>query len=155
MIGQAIAIALHVVGAVIWVGGMFLINVCLRPALGVLEPPPQRLRVLRATLQKFFPWVWVSILLIVGSGYYMVFVTFGGFRGVGMYIHWMQMFGWTMIALFMWLFHWPWLAFKRAVDAEDWPTAVTNLDLIRQIVTVNMPLGLLVIIIGASGRYWG
>jgi len=28
----AIAIALHTLGAVVWVGGMFLIYVCLRPA---------------------------------------------------------------------------------------------------------------------------
>jgi uncharacterized membrane protein len=35
--------ALHIFGAVVWVGGMFAIYVCLRPALGTLEPP-QRLR---------------------------------------------------------------------------------------------------------------
>ena len=30
----------------------------------------------------------------------------------------MQGIGWVMIALFAWLFHGPWLAFKRAVDAS-------------------------------------
>ena len=34
MLVQSIAVALHLVAAVIWVGGMFLIYVCLRPALG-------------------------------------------------------------------------------------------------------------------------
>jgi hypothetical protein len=43
--------------------------------------------------------------------------------GAGLYIHLMQMIGWLMIALFIWLFHGPWLAFKRAVDVEDWPSA--------------------------------
>ncbi|MEX0753403.1 MAG: hypothetical protein WD073_10840 [Xanthobacteraceae bacterium] len=149
---HALVIALHVIGAVIWVGGMFAIYVCLRPALGTLEPP-QRLRLLRATLQKFFSWVWASILLILGSGYWMVFATFGGFSGIGMSIYWMQLFGWTMVALFFWLFHWPWLAFKRAVEAEDWASAGASLDLIRQVIAVNMPLGLLVIAIGVSARY--
>jgi hypothetical protein len=50
----AVALAVHIFGAVIWVGGMFAIYVCLRPALGTLDPP-QRLRLMRVTFQKFFP----------------------------------------------------------------------------------------------------
>jgi hypothetical protein len=42
----ALALALHTLGAVVWVGGMFAIYVCLRPALGTLEPP-ERLRLMR------------------------------------------------------------------------------------------------------------
>ena len=150
----AFALALHVLGAVVWVGGMFVVYVCLRPALGTLEPP-QRLRLMRVTFQKFFPWVWVAILLLLASGYWMVFYTFGGFKNVGMHVHVMQGIGWVMIALFLWLFHGPWLALKRAVDAGDWPTAGANLNRIRQIIAINLPLGLLVVVIGASGRYWG
>jgi uncharacterized membrane protein len=150
----ALAIALHILGAVVWVGGMFAIYVCLRPALGILEPP-QRLRLMRVTFQKFFPWVWIAIVLLLASGYWMLFTTFGGFARAGSHIHLMQGIGWVMIALFVWLFHGPWLAFKRAVDAEDWPRAGASLTRIRQIIAVNLPLGLLVAVIGASGRYWG
>src|SRR5690348_12877334 len=89
---HSIAIALHVISAVIWVGGMFLIYVCLRPALGVLEAP-QRLQLMRAVLARFFPVVWGAILTILATGYWMLFVTFHGFSGVGMQIHWMQLFG--------------------------------------------------------------
>ena len=42
-----------------------------------------------------------------------------------------------------------------AVEAGDWPTAGANLNRIRQIIAVNLPLGLIVVVIGASGRYWG
>ena len=127
---------------------MFAIYVCLRPALGALEPP-QRLRLMRVTFGKFFPWVWLAILLLLASGYWMLFTTFGGFAAASPYIHLMQ-----MIALFVWLFHGPWLAFKRAVDVEDWPSAGTSLNRIRQIIRVNLPLGLVVVVIGGSGRYW-
>lgn len=150
----ALALALHVLGAVVWVGGMFAIYVCLRPALGTLEPP-QRLKLMQVTFRKFFPFVWLSILLLLGSGYWMIFMTFGGMRNIGMHIHLMQGIGWVMIVLFLWLFHGPWLKLKRAVDAADWPAAGANLNRIRQIIAVNLPLGLLVVIIGASGRYWG
>jgi uncharacterized membrane protein len=40
-----VALALHIFGAVVWVGGMFAIHACLRPALDALEPP-QRLRLM-------------------------------------------------------------------------------------------------------------
>jgi len=85
----------------------------------------------------------------------MVFVTFGGFSHLRLHINLMQAVGWVMIALFVWLFHGPWLAFKRAVDVRDWPRAGASLNRIRQIIAVNLPLGLIVVIIGASGRYWG
>ena len=150
----AVALAFHILGAVVWVGGMFAIYVCLRPALGTLEPQ-QRLRLLRVTFGKFFPWVWMSILLLLASGYWAMFAALGGFAGAGLHVHLMQGIGLVMVGLFAWLFHGPWLAFKRAVDAQDWPTAGAAHNRIRQIISVNLPLGLLVAVIGASGRYWG
>jgi uncharacterized membrane protein len=150
----ALALALHIFGAVVWVGGMFAAYMCLRPAAGPLEPPV-RLKLWRAFFAKFFPWVWLAIVLLLGSGYWVLFMTFGGFRGAGMHIHIMQGLGWVMIGLFLWLFHGPWLKFKRAVDASEWPAAAASLNDIRQIIAVNMPLGLIVVIVGASGRYWG
>ena len=55
-----LALTLHILGAVVWVGGMFAAYVCLRPAAGALEPP-QRLTLWRGFFAKFFPWVWVSV----------------------------------------------------------------------------------------------
>ena len=153
MTATAIAVALHIFGAVVWVGGMFAIYVCLRPALVTIEPPA-RLRLMRATLGNFFPWVWIALLLLLVTGYGMVFVTFGGFATLPLHVDLMQAIGWVMIALFLWLFHGPWLAFKRAVDSENWPNAAASLDRIRRIISINLPLGLVVVVIGASGRFW-
>ena len=153
MTTTAIAVALHIFGAVVWVGGMFAIYVCLRPALITIEPAP-RLRLVRATLGNFFRWVWIALLLLVATGYGMVFVTFGGFAALPLHVDLMQAIGWVMTALFLWLFYGPWVAFKRAVDSENWPIAAASLDRIRRIISINLPLGLVVVVIGASGRYW-
>jgi uncharacterized membrane protein len=147
------ALALHVLGATVWVGGMFAAYVCLRPVAGGLEAP-QRMKLWRGFFQKFFPWVWVSVVALVVSGYWMLVTYFGGFAGAPVYVNAMQALGWVMILLYAGLFHGPWLKFKRAVDAEDWPAAGEQLALIRQIIMINLPLGLIVVIIGGTGRYW-
>ena len=154
MLQTTLALTVHVLGAVDWVGGMFAAYVCLRPAAGALEPP-QRLRLWRRFFAKFFPWVWACILLLLLSGYWMLLTGFGGFAGAPLYINLMQAIGWLMIALYIWLFHGPWLKFKRAVDAQDWPTAGARLSRIRQIIMINLPLGLIVVVIGGTGRFWG
>ena len=154
MLETTLALTFHILGAVVWVGGMFAAYVCLRPAAGVLEGP-QRLKLWRGFFAKFFPWVWVSLVLLLGSGYWMLLTAFAGFRGAPLYIHLMQGIGWLMVALFVWMFHGPWLKFKRAVDAQDWPVAGEQIELVRQIIMVNLPLGLIVVVIGGTGRFWG
>ncbi len=154
MLLNSLLLAAHVIGAVVWVGGMFAAYVCLRPATGAMEPP-QRLKLWRDFFAKFLPWVWVSVLLLLGSGYWMMFASFGGFKGAPLYINLMQLLGLVMTGLFVWLFHGPWLKFKRAADAQQFPVAAGHLGRIRQIIAVNLPLGLLVVVIGATGRYWG
>ena len=148
-----LTLALHILGVVVWVGGMFAAYICLRPAAGALEAP-QRLRLWRGFFQKFFPWVWVSVVLLVASGYWMLSVYFGGFAGAPLYVNLMQALGWVMILLFAGLFHGPWLKFKRAVDGGDWAAAGAQLSRIRQIIMINLPIGLIVVIIGGTGRYW-
>lgn len=154
MITLSVALTVHILSAVIWVGGMFAAYVCLRPAAGSLEAP-QRLTLWRNFFAKFFPWVWVSVLLLLASGYWMLVTTFGGFKGAPLYINLMQTLGLVMVVLFVWLFHGPWLKFKRAVDAKEFPTAAGQLNRIRQIIAFNLPLGLIVVAVGGSGRFWG
>ena len=154
MLETGLALAFHILGAVVWVGGMFAAYVCLRPAVGPLETP-QRLALWRRFFAKFFPWVWIAWIALVVSGYWMLATTFGGFRGAPVYINIMQALGWIMILLYVFLFHGPWLKFKRAVDAQNWPAAGAELNRIRQIIMINLPLGLIVVVIGGTGRYWG
>ncbi len=153
MITITIALTLHVLSAVVWVGGMFAAYMCLRPAAGPLNAP-DRLMLWRRFFQKFFPWVWASVVLLLASGYWMLLTYFGGFANAPPYVNYMQALGWVMVLLYVWMFHGAWIKFKRAVDGADWPAAGAQLNRIRQIIAINLPLGLIVVIIGGTGRYW-
>jgi uncharacterized membrane protein len=146
-------IALHVLAAVVWVGGMFFAYMVLRPSAGALEPPV-RLALWRRVFGRFFPWVWASIILLLISGYGMVFLHFGGFAGVGLNVHVMQATGILMMLLFMHLFFGPWRRFAKAVERQAFPEAAKTLNQIRQIVAINLVLGIVTVIAGASGRFW-
>jgi uncharacterized membrane protein len=57
--------------------------------------------------------------------------------------------------LFFHLYFAPNRRLQAAVARADWPTAGRNLGQIRRIVEINLVLGLVTAVIGASGRYWG
>src|ERR687892_2777276 len=115
-----VGLALHILGAVVWVGGMFLAYVVLRPAAGMLEPPA-RLALWRGVFERFFPWVWASIVALLLSGYGMLFLALGGFAGAGMHVHIMNLTGLVMMALFLHLYFAPWQRLRRALGAGDHP----------------------------------
>jgi uncharacterized membrane protein len=149
-----LGLTLHILGAVIWVGGMFLAYVVLRPFAASLEPAA-RLALWRGVFEKFFPWVWASIVALLASGYGMLFLALGGFAGAGVHVHIMNLIGLIMMALFLHLFFAPWRRMQRALDAGDNAAAAGQLGQIRMIVAINLTLGLITCVIGASGRYWG
>jgi uncharacterized membrane protein len=66
----------------------------------------------------------------------------------------MQGIGIVMMLLFMHLFFVPWRRFCRAMTGKHFTEAAKNLDQIRRIVAVNLVLGLITIVVGASGRFW-
>lgn len=153
MTPASFAIVLHILSAVLWVGGMFFAHQVLRPVAVQQFEPPQRLKLWTQVFRRFFPWVWVCIVLLLLSGYWMVFRLFGGMSGIGLHIHIMQALGWLMILLFMHLYFAPFRRLKEAVITEQWPEAGKRLNQIRLIVGINLVLGLIVIAIAAGARY--
>ena len=146
-------LAIHILAAVVWVGGMFFAYLVLRPSAGPLDPPV-RLPLWRRVFGRFFPWVWASVAALLISGYAMIFVGFGGFRGAGLHVHVMQAIGIVMMLLFFHLYFAPWRRFREAVDAGALPEARGRLEQIRLVVAINLVLGLVTVAVGATGRYW-
>jgi uncharacterized membrane protein len=150
----SILLILHTLSAVVWVGGMFFAHQVLRPAAASLEPAP-RLTLWSRVLGRFFAWVFAAIILLLLTGYSLVFAVYSGFGGVGLYVNLMQGIGILMMLLFLHLYFAPWRRFRAAVAGQDWAEGGRQLGQIRTIVTVNLVLGVIVVAIGSSGRYWG
>jgi len=153
MIGLVVLLAIHIVAAVFWVGGMAFAYTILRPAAGPLEPPG-RLPLWRRVFARFLPWVGVSIVALLVSGFWMIFIIFGSMAAAPTYVNVMLAVGIVMMLIYLHLVFAPWKRFRRAVDASLWPDAAKALAQIRMLVGINTILGAIVIIVGGAGRYW-
>ncbi len=150
---MATAVSLHILAAIVWIGGKSFAILVLRPAAGALEPP-ERLALWRRIFRRFFPWVWLAVVVLLATGYWMIFEGFEGFAHLPLYIHLMHGIGWLMALIFLHLWFAPYKRFKAALDAGEAPEAAASLNQIRWIVTANLVLGLINAAVGASGRYW-
>jgi uncharacterized membrane protein len=128
--------AVHVLCAVVWVGGMFFAYVVLRPSLAVLEPP-QRMALHGQVFRRFFLIVWHAMPLIVLTGLAMIFAVFGGMAAVTWNIHVMLLLGFVMAAIFLAIFFGPYRTFRASPNAA-------SLDAIRKLIGINLVLGLLI-----------
>lgn len=148
-----IAITLHLLAVVVWVGGMFFAYMALRPAAATLLEPPQRLPLWANTFARFFPWVWAAVILLPLTGYWMILNVFGGFGNLALYIHIMQAVGILMMLIFVHVFFAPYRRLRKAVTAGDFVTAGKQLAIIRKLIGLNLILGMTLIVVASSGRY--
>lgn len=145
-----IALLAHVLGVVIWVGGMFFAYMALRPAAVQTLEPPQRLPLWAATFDRFFPWVWLSVIVILGSGLYLM-GQMGGFGTSGVHVRAMLTLGVIMMLIFAHVFFAPFRRLKRGVAAQEWKPAGAALAQIRILVGVNLSIGIIVVFISKAG----
>ncbi len=151
----SLLLSLHVLAAVIWVGGMFFAHQCLRPVAASLLEPPVRLAQWVGVFDRFFPWVWVSVIVLSISGYSLLFRLFGSMGNAPLYVHIMNGIGLLMIAIYLFVYFVPYQKLKNAVIIQTWPEGAAQLARIRFLVGVNLSLGLIVIALGSGGRYLG
>jgi uncharacterized membrane protein len=145
---------LHVVAAVLWVGGMAFAILVLRPALAAIEPP-QRLLLHAGVFRRFFLIVWHAMPIILISGWLLLFFWYGGFRGAGWHVHLMHLSGLAMAAVFALLFTGPYRSFRAAMARGDTAFAAGAADRVRRLVQLNLALGLATVAVAAWGRFPG
>jgi uncharacterized membrane protein len=147
----SVLLALHLLGVVVWVGGMAFALLVLRPALAVLEPP-QRLALHSEVFRRFFRIVWHTMPLVLLTGYAMLFgvPTFstglGGFAGANPAVHIMHLLGLVMTAIFLFIVFVPWKAFREATVPQAKAAAA---DRIRGLIRINLVLGVVTVVVAA------
>jgi len=142
-------LALHIVCAVLWVGGMFFAYVIVRPSLSVIEPP-QRLLLHTQIFRRFFLVVWHVMPLLLLSGFILLFGLFGGMANVPWNIQAMMGIGILMAAIFVVLVFGPYARFRRTTDRAR---MTANIDSIRKLIGVNLVLGLITVVIAALSQF--
>ncbi len=150
---MSLALILHILAAIIWIGGMFFAHVVLRPSTGALDQST-RLALWDRVLGRFFTWVWLSIAALLLSGFAMVFIGYGGFAVLPRNISLMMSVGMLMAAIFTYIYFVPWQRFHRGVLAADWPGAEQSIKKIRRLVGLNLLLGLATVVLAAAGAYF-
>lgn len=144
--------ALHVLSIIVWIGGMVFVHFFLRPAVAQLEPPA-RLRLMHDVLGRFFQAVLVASLLTLATGVWMLgrvakqVVQAGG--SFEMPLAWtiMSVLGVAMVAIFMHIRFALYKRLGRFVSAGDWAAGGSVLAKIRTWVSINLGLGVLIILV--------
>lgn len=142
---------IHLLSIVVWVGGMFFAYMVLRPSAADVLQPPERLRLWDKVFSSFFNWVWLSIFLVLVSGFYMIYL-FGGFRGLPHYVNLMFLLGIIMTIIYVYVFFKCYVPFNRMVSKQEWPAAGAVLGTIRKLVGLNLSIGLLTVVVAIIGR---
>lgn len=148
------ALALHMLAAVVWVGGMFFAHVILRPAMAPMRPE-ERMSLRARLLKRFFGWVWAAVITLFVTGYGVLYFGYEGLAGAGLHVRLMEVIGLFMMVLFGWMYFVPFRNFNQALADGDAATGEAEFVRIRMVVAVNLVLGLVVSAMGATGNFWG
>ena len=149
MLAFALPYTLHVLAALVWVGGMFFAWLVLRPATVAALDGPARLRLWVEVFRRFFGWVWVAVAILAISGIGMLHMRFSGFETAPKYVQLMMGGAIVMFALFLRVQALLLPDLRAAVQAEDWPAGAAALGRIRRVVGINLIVGLVLVAIAA------
>ena len=133
----------HLGAGIVWLGGMTLLVLSLRPVAIQRMAPPERLALMSDVLSRFFVMVWVAIALLLASGFWMLSVS--DMKLVPKGWHAMSGLGLVMCAIFVHIWFAPFKRLKRSVARSDWPEAGRAMGQIHPLVLTNLGLGWLAV----------
>jgi uncharacterized membrane protein len=144
-----VALFLHLIAVVVWIGGMVFAHFCLRPSLADVSPQ-LRLPLIEAVFGRFFGWVGAAVIVILISGGFLL-TRFGGGHApwplnlmAALGIVMMLVFGHLRFAVFP--------RVRRAVQAQVWPEGARAVNMMRRLVLTNLIIGVVTIGVAVYSR---
>ena len=150
MTAFALTYSLHVLAALIWVGGMFFAWMVLRPAAMTALEGPQRLKLWVEVFKRFFVWVWIAVVILPISGVGLLQLRFNGFETAPRYVQIMMGLYIVMVALFIRIHSLQLPELRKAVETGQWSEGAAALGRIRRLVGINLIVGLVLVAIASA-----
>lgn len=150
MTAFSLAYSLHLLAALIWVGGMFFAWMILRPAAVTALEGPVRLKLWVEVFQRFFVWVWLAVVILPISGVGLLQMRFSGFETAPRYVQIMMGLYIVMVALFIRIQSLQLPELRKAVQDQQWAEGAAVMGRIRRLVGCNLIVGLVLVAIAAA-----
>lgn len=144
----------HILAVIVWIGGLFFVTMVLAPTLKKeISQNSTRIALMHVLLRRFFFWVLIASLLLLLTGYSMVFVFYGGFAALSVPVWLMVVLGTIMVMIVLHTFFAPLKRLRRAVRDQDWQAGAKALGQVRMLANINLGLSFVVILVGIWGVF--
>ena len=149
---SSIIVFLHVISAVIWVGGMIAIRFAVHYSMQNIEDPKIKLARTLELLKRFFNMVIPAILTLLITAIIMIIAL--GFKGTELYnVVVIKEIIWSIMTLIFITIYIKRVKAQKAFDNNDFLNAKNNLlPIATYFIPINIVLGLVAIFLGITLR---
>ncbi len=149
---SSLIVFLHVISAVIWVGGMIAIRFAVHYSMQEVEDPKIKLGRTLETLRRFFNMVIPSIILLLATAIIMIIAL--GFKGTPLYSFVIAKEAiWTIMTIIFIVIFIKRKQAQKAFDEGKLPIAKEKLlPIANYLIPINVVLGLIAIYLGITLR---
>ena len=149
---SSIIIFLHVLSAIVWVGGMIALRFAVHFTMQSIDKPQVKLKLILDYLQRFFNIVRPLIGLLLVTA---IIMTFGlGFKNTPLYIivHLKEAI-WTIMTIVFIIIYVKRNTAQMYFDANDFKSSKQTLEIIaKYLIPINIILGLIALYFGIALR---
>jgi uncharacterized membrane protein len=149
---SSIIVFLHVISAVIWVGGMIAIRFAIHYSIQEIEDPKVKLGRTLENLRRFFNMVIPAIIILLLTAIIMIVAL--GFKGTNLYnMVILKEIIWTIMTIVFITIYIKRNKAQKAFNNENLPEAKKNLlPIATYFIPINIVLGLIAIFLGITLR---
>jgi uncharacterized membrane protein len=149
---STLIIFLHIISAIIWVGGMIVIRFAVHYSMQNIEDPKIKLGRTLENLKRFFSMVIPSIILLITTAIIMILAL--GFKDGELYkFVILKEIVWSVMTIIFIVIYMKRNKAQKAFDNADFASAKNQLaPLAKYLIPINIVLGLVAIILGITLR---